>query len=362
MTKERKSALVTVPSDAFRALLNLRDEFPALRHLMEEIIQIVMVLDASAVQRELRWRLRWRINPTARSGLHEVIDCGLVIAVAPVFLKQEIEKYLPVIACKTGVSVETANIEWEHVQSLIRFYTPNGDGTEFALVDPKDSPYALTARELDADFVRTTDKHFEKMGMAVAGPELDVVLRDYARSTTVLVTAKLGSGFAITFSLAAFVETVRGLVKLIRKLPPLAKLMLCAGVVIPFMHPKSRQKLMQWSERTWERILEAKPELISPFQKATKYLAEEAEISKTTHEEIKSKLRARGKQTALSHIRQICLQSSRPLTANEIAQRVLANGYPSRSKTFAAYVRRLLKEDNRFVANAEGRWAFRTAA
>src|SRR5258706_5713670 len=348
MTNERKSALVTIPSDAFRALLNLRDEFPALRHLMEEIIQIVVVLDASAVQRELRWRLRSRINPTARSGLHEVIDCGLVIAVAPVFLKQEIQKYLPTIANRTGVTVETANTEWERVQGLVRFYTPYGDGSEFALVDPKDSPYALTARELDADIVRTTDKHFEKMGVAVAGQELDVVLRDYARSTTVLVTAKLGSGFAITFSLAAFVEMVRGLVKLIRKLPPLAKLMLCAAIVIAFTHPKSRQKLMQWSKRIWERFQEAKPELISVSQKAIKYLAEEAEISKTTHEEIKSKLRVRGKQTALSHVRQICLQSRRPLTANEIAQRVLANGYPSRSKTFVAYVRRLLKEDTRF--------------
>ena len=94
MGDERKPALVTIPSDALRALLNLRDEFPAIRQLLEDIIQIVIVLDASAVQGELRWRLRSRTKPNARTSLHEAIDSAAVIAVAPIFLKQEIEKYL----------------------------------------------------------------------------------------------------------------------------------------------------------------------------------------------------------------------------------------------------------------------------
>jgi len=48
--------------------------------------------------------------------------------------------------------------------------------------------------------------------------------------------------------------------------------------------------------------------------------------------------------------------------ADEIARRILANGYSSRSKTFADYVRRLLKQDGRFVANAKGLWMLRAAA
>jgi hypothetical protein len=219
MADKRKQAPVTIPSDALRALLNLRDEFPPFRQLLKDIIQIVVVLDASAVQGELRWRLRSRINSTARTGLHEAIDSGAVIAVAPIFLKQEIEKHLPQIASKAGVSVELANTEWECVQRLIRFYAPIGDGAEFALVDPEDSPYALTARELDADFVRTTDPHFVRMGVTVIGPDLDLVLRDYARATSVLVTVKLGSGLALTFGIQAFVELIRGIIEIIRKCP-----------------------------------------------------------------------------------------------------------------------------------------------
>jgi hypothetical protein len=38
-----------------------------------------------------------------------------------------------------------------------------------------------------------------------------------------------------------------------------------------------------------------------------------------------------------------------------------ANGYSSRSKTFTTYVRRLLKQDGRFVTNADGLWMLRSA-
>ena len=362
MPINKNTTLNTIPSDALRALLNLRDEIPLFRQLLEDIIQIVIVLDASAVQGELRWRLGSRVNPSARTGLHEAIDSGAVIAVAPAFLRQEIEKYIPLIASETGVSVEVANSEWARVESLIRFYAPNGDGAEFALVDPKDLPYALTARELDADFVRTTDPHFKQMGFAVIGTELDLVLRDYARATSVLVSVKLGSGLALTFGIELLAELIRGIVEMIQKLPSAVKLILGTAVVIALLHPTSREKLLHALKKIWERLREAKPVLLSISQGAVRHLAEAAKTSGTTRNVIKSRLRVRGKQTALSHARLVCLRSAEPLSADEIARRILANGYSSRSKTFAAYVCRVLTQDSRFVANAEGLWMLRVAA
>jgi hypothetical protein len=363
MADERKSALVTIPSDALRSLLNLRDEFPLFRELLDDIIQIVMVLDASAIQGELRWRLRRRTKPAARTGLHEAIDAGVVIAYAPIFLKQEIEKYLPLIATDTGVSTEVAIAEWQRVQSLIRFYAPIGDGTKFAVVDPKDSDYVLTWQELDADFVRSGDyRHFARMGATVIGPELDQVLRDYARSTSVIVTVKLGSGFALTFSVIAFIEMVKGITEMIRKLPPTVKVILLAAVAVVLLHPASREKVIRWAKTVWQRLREAKPMLVPVLQEAVKYLDEAMTTSKTTREAIRSRLPVRGKKTALDHARLICLRSSQALSADQIARRILANGYSSRSKTFPAYVRRLLREDGRFVANAYGLWTLRIAA
>jgi hypothetical protein len=357
-----RSAGVPIPSDALRAVLNLRDEIPLFSKLLEDIIQIVIVLDASAVQGELRWRLGSRVNPSARTGLHEAIDSGAVIAVAPAFLRQEIEKYIPVIASDTGVSVEVAVSEWTRVESLIRFYVLNGDGAEFALVDPKDSPYALTARELDADFVRTTDPHFGQMGVTVMGPEHDRILRDYARATSVLITVKLGSGLALTFGIQALVELIRGIIELILKLPPAIKLLLGTAVAIAVLHPTSREKLIQWVKKVWDRVGESKPLFVSTSQAVVKHLAEAAKTSRTTREVIKSRLRVRGKQTALSHARLVCLRSGEPLSIDEIARRILANGYSSRSKTFTTYVRRVLRQDSRFVANPEGLWMLRVAA
>ena len=58
----------------------------------------------------------------------------------------------------------------------------------------------------------------------------------------------------------------------------------------------------------------------------------------------------------------ICLRSEKPLAADEIARRILVNGYSSRSKTFTDYVRRVLRQDGRFVTNAEGQWMLRAAA
>jgi hypothetical protein len=362
MADETKPAHISIPSDVLRTLLDLREEFPFFRQLLGDIIRTVMVLDASAIQRELRWRLGSRTNPTARTCLHEAIDSGVVIAFAPFFLKQEIEKYLPSIASKTGVTLETATAEWQRVQSLIRFYAPTGDGTKFAVVDPKDSDYALTAAELGADFVRTTDLDFSRMGVPNIGPELDPVLRDYARATSILVTVKLGSGFAVTFGIHAFIEMIRGVAEIIRQLPPVARLIIVVGVAFVLLRPTSREKLIQWAKGLCQRLQETKPVLVSISREAVKHLAEAARTSRTTCEVIKSRLPVRGKQTALSYVRLVCLRTEEPLAVDEIARRVLVSGYVSRSKTFTAYVRRLLMRDGRFVANAEGLWMLRAAA
>ena len=224
----------------------------------------------------------------------------MVIAIAAIFLKQEIEKYLPSIASDTGVSVEVATDEWQRVQSLIRFYAPTGDGTKFALVDPKDSDYALTARELDADFVRTTDRHFAQMGLAVIGPELDLILRDYACATSIIVTAKLGSGYAVTFSVAAFIEMIRGAIDMLRKLPPRVKIILEIAIMAVILHPRSREKLIEWAKILQERLRESKPAVLSIARELVKYLDEAAKTSRTTREAIKAKLQVRGNRTALA--------------------------------------------------------------
>ena len=363
MADETKSALAMIRSDGLRSLLVLRDVSPLFRQLLSDIIQIVGVLDASAVQSELRWRLGSRTNPAARTGLHETIDSGAVTAVAPAFLKQEIEKYLSQIASETGVTIEVARAEWEQLKRMILFYEPSGDSSEFASVDPKDSPYALTAKELDADFVRTNDAHFAQMGVTALGSDMDRILRDYARSTSVLVTVKLGTGFAVVLGWQALGAMIGAVAGMIRRLPPAVQLTLGIALAVAVLHPRSREKLVQASRKIWEGVKESKPVRALTSDSTINHLAEAVTTSKSTADTIKSRLPVRGKQTtALAHARQVLLRSPRPLTTGEVADRIVTNGYSSRSKTFPSYVGQLLRKNPRFFSkNGGGLWTFGVA-
>lgn len=362
MHKEERYAGVAIPSDALRNLLELRNECPGLRPFLTDIVQIVIVLDASAVQAELRWRLHSRTKPTARTGLHEAIDSGAVSAVAPLFLKKEIAKYIPRIANEFGVTVEVARAEWRLIETLIVFYEPTGDPSRFASVDPKDADYALTASELDADFVRTNDSDFARMGVPVIGPELDAVLRDYARSTSVFVTFKIGSAFVLTIGVEAFVEAIRAITAGIRGLPPAVKALFVLTAGIAVLHPKSRRMLSECLKGIWNRLREMGPVLVSIAGPALDQLAEAASTSHTARKAIESRLPVRTKQTALYHARLICIRAAEPLSAAEIAWRIQANGYTSQSKNFPSYVRRLLRSDCRFVVGPDGLWSLRALA
>ena len=74
----------------------------------------------------------------------------------------------------------------------------------------------------------------------------------------------------------------------------------------------------------WERLKETKPTLVSVFPGNGQTLAEAAQTSRTTSKAISSKLRVRGKQTALDHIRLICVRSKEPLEVDEIVRRIVA--------------------------------------
>jgi hypothetical protein len=71
-----------IRSDTLPQLRRVLESLPALRAYLGDILQVVLVLDASCVQGELRWRVGPRINPAARTYLHEAIVSGVVIAFA----------------------------------------------------------------------------------------------------------------------------------------------------------------------------------------------------------------------------------------------------------------------------------------
>ncbi len=200
-----------IRSDTLPELRRVLEKLLELRQYLGDILQVVLVLDASCVQRELRWRVGPRKNPAARTYLHEAMVSGVVVAFAPSFLEVEIQKYIPEIAKEKGVSVDRIQEEWKQFKVLIQFFDPAPSKQLDNSVDPKDVDYLNVLDQVDGDFVYTSDSDFSKMGARVMPAGLDRVLRDYARATSVILTVKLGSGFAmvvgghVIYALAALI-------------------------------------------------------------------------------------------------------------------------------------------------------------
>src|SRR4029077_650365 len=114
------------PSDALTGMRGLLESLPALVPMLQGLVELRLVIDANIVQQELRWRSATRRNSNARSGLQESMDAGVVVALAPEFLKSEIEDHLQDIASDAGVSVHRVAEHWRDFQSQLHFYEPKG--------------------------------------------------------------------------------------------------------------------------------------------------------------------------------------------------------------------------------------------
>lgn len=351
------------PSEALRDFLRLRDLFPLLRPLVGDVLQFLVVLDASQVQGELRWRVGSRRDPTARSNLQELIESGVVVAVAPARLKGEIEGELPRIASEHVVSTETVIAEWKRFESLIRYYSPRTEiRPSVACPDPGDVAYLQTWDQTGADFIWTRDRHFVVTNPPDMMAGLDNSLRNYARATSILVGVKVGSGFAVVCSLEVLVALGRVIIEGIQRIPPVVKVCIGLAVAGLLLHPKSRERLLGWLKQALTLVERAQPVLASVSHKAIKGLSSVADTAKSAEQTIRAALPAvtKPRAPALVMARAVCLKAGAPLQLAEIERRVRSAGYTTRARNFAAYLKRILRENPEFVEMSAGLWTLHT--
>jgi predicted nucleic acid-binding protein len=346
-----------VQSDSLPGLLDLMDKVAGSRSVFGDVLQVVVVLDASAVQRELRWRLAARKDEKARTDLHEAIVAGTILPVAPLFLEAEIKEHFSDISEQEAVPMARVREEWELLRPLILFYDPLPDGRPNNCVDPDDVAYLQTLQQLDADFVLTSDKHFTMMGAPVMPSGLERTLRDYARSSSVLLSVKLGSGFAVVIGSQAAYALAKLIAEWVRRLPPFVKLLLGVGVGIALLHPESRKRIVDFGKSITVNLKTVV--LTSLSSEIVKSIASSAQQANSLQKAIAQMLPPKGKVTAISCACRVCIKADGPLSVREIATRIQQSGYTSLSKNFAAYVRRILCHDRRFVMNSSGLWLLR---
>lgn len=350
----RFSKIPVFRSDVLRPFLDLLDIFPTLRVLIGEVLRFLVVLDASQVQAELRWRLGSRRDPCARSALHELIEAGIVIPVAPCWLKTEIEEDLSKIATELGVPLAKVEEEWAKFETLIRYYRPSEMSTNSLCPDPKDLPYLQTHDQIRADFIWTRDLHFVEANPPDMSGGLDARLREYARATSVLVGAKVGSGFVLVCGFEAITALCKAIADMIRRMPPALQIILGLMAAAFLIHPQSREKIFGWLKDGLAFVERAKPfflTLAEDFAEAT-IIAQGAE--KTIRAAIPPLPLRRVPAVVVA--RQVCLRAGEPLSLSEIESRVIRAGYSTRSRTFSAYLKRILRANHEFVEVSAGLW------
>lgn len=238
-------------SDMLPTLRSFFDASPELKSLVERrLLQLRVIVDANRVYAELLWRLRRRENSRNRSGLEEAIDAGVLVLIAPDFLKLEIEEHLQRIADQAGATFAQAQREWELFRVKLCFYRPLSEVTDGAVADPKDLPYKHASDELALP-VYTRDLDLQKMGAPVVWVCIDTVCRDHARATSVKLGFTVGSTYTVTIgveALRAVAREIKSLFGGFRRLSPWLQFAIAGGVAAALIHPKSRTKLLEGLE------------------------------------------------------------------------------------------------------------------
>lgn len=228
-----------IRSDALKEYRKLCEEGAPFAQLAS-LFQVNLILDANVIIKELIWATTKRKNPLGRSDLLEVLEVETVVAWAPTFLEREVEKNFAVVVGK-GAKREDVVAHWVHLRALINFVDVGGvPDDEVKYRDPKDVPYILLQRRIEATIV-TADKDVAAMDGRVAPIAVLATLRAYSRAAAVQVTLQV-SGYTIgSLGLRALVHITRvassGVKKVAANVPRemwLAVLgILCLALVIP---------------------------------------------------------------------------------------------------------------------------------
>jgi predicted nucleic acid-binding protein len=346
-----------IRSDSLPHMSALCERHAVLQQVVDKTLQIRLVLDANIVQRELRWRVGRRQKEDAKTALHEAIEAGVVVPLAPTVLVEEINDHVAKIAKDKRVSEGRVREEWTKFRQHIHFYEP--ESTEIAgdYVDPDDIPYKQTCIELGAHAVYTKDHHFQSMDVPLLMLDLDGVFRKYARANSVKLAFTLGSTFSITVSVSVLKELLTVSMKGIRRIPTPLKIAFGAAIAAALIYPKSRTKIIELCKTLWNKL--NSPKLRALLSSLVVQLAEAHEDARLTANQIKAALPMPRKRSAVVYAREICLIEGGPISLEAMEMKIRKAGYLTRSRNFAGYLRRVLRGSPAFVEVSSGTWSLR---
>jgi predicted nucleic acid-binding protein len=237
------SAASTVQSDSLSTLRPMFERNNLLKSL-GNIFQMVLIIDANIIIRDILWMTRKRTNPAARPEFMELLIAQTVVAIAPTFLIEEMRVNLADLSAKRNISLQALEMHWSSYMKLITFVEMGGPDALYE--DPKDAPY-LKLQNQSHHLILSKDSDISRMGGRVASTMLVSRLRIYSRHVAIEYTLKAGGAGSIvlSFGLAKSVMLFsRSIFAQAAKLPRWIWAAIVLVVVCACLHAPTRKMLL----------------------------------------------------------------------------------------------------------------------
>jgi predicted nucleic acid-binding protein len=357
----RDGSAPLIRSDALAQLREIANALPSLASIFGKIPVVHVVVDANVVLADLMILAQPRRKSGVRTILQELEASGTVCLFAPTKLREELERHLPTIARQRGFDLAQLRGLWADYEAILRYFEPDPAVlTEAERVgDPDDLPYAHLRSQLGARAVYSRDQDLRQMGAPVVQLEVFLSLRDYTRAASIELTIKFGLSVAVfagVGAISAALAATRAFAKLLLRLPTGAQVAVGSGVALLLIYPKTRAHIMS-AVRTTPAFLRQAGTALAPIllEMARQHAVATAALGRAD-----ALLPTQSRRPALRvRVRAVCVASRRPLTSAEIARHVREEGYLPRSQNPSAYLRRMLRTDDRFLEIERDRWTVR---
>jgi predicted nucleic acid-binding protein len=352
---------IHVPSDDLLRLRELSLNWAPLFRMLEIGPQLRVVIDTNVIIEDLLFVATKLRNPANRTALQEVIDSGVVVALAPYELLEEVEEKITLFADERGIPEESLRRAWSEYLPRISFVDVGRASAEeeAAAADPDDLPFVRLCQQLDADAVVSRDRHIRAMGARSVNKEVMIHVREYARAKAPEVTLRFGA-LIITFPVAAgthaLVKVLRKLVRVFAGLPLGIQVALLAGVVAAVVHPRSRRALSSFASARAAKMKEPALLLLRAFDTLMGQLSE-AEARVWSSQKVLERSIPRAVKRPLRLVaRSVCLEAGRALTPEELTRGVLRAGYKSNSSRLKYYLVQVMRRSGQFICTPDGCW------